>query len=46
MPQTLKCVILQVGNCGKLRRVGRPGAEGPVHGKGLVGKALNQDMNV
>lgn len=46
MPQMLKYVILQVGNCGKLRRVGRSGAGGPIHGMGLVGKALNQDMDV
>lgn len=46
MPQMLKCVILQVGNCGKLRRVGRSGAGGSIHGTELVGKALNQDTDV
>lgn len=46
MPQTLKCVILQVSGCGKSRRAGRLRTRGSSHGLGLVGKAINQDMDV
>lgn len=46
MPQTLRCVILQVSSCGKLRRAGRLRTRGSSHGMGLVGKAISQDMDV
>lgn len=42
MPQMLKCVILQVGCCGKLRREGTPGPGVSTQGMGLVRKALNR----
>lgn len=45
MPQMLKCVTSQVGSRGRLGRV-RRSCRGPLHGVGLVGKALNQDMDV
>lgn len=42
MPQMLKCVILQVGCCGKLRRAGTPGPGVSTQGMGLMRKTLNR----
>lgn len=46
MPRMRKCVILQVGSCAEGRTWEDKGQGSPSHAKGLVGKALNQDMDV